>query len=93
MSIGLGHCIGILGTSLGGEAPDGNPSSLILTVDSDTQISGSFTIGSTNQDGHRVYISTDNITFTLDQTLTGTDNTFTTTGLIENTTYYFRPVS
>lgn len=69
---------------------DGVPLGLLLTTDSDTVISGTFTIGSTNQDGHKVYVSADDITYTLNQTLTGTDNTFETTGLTEGTLYYFK---
>lgn len=66
-----------------------NPSGLALTVISDTEIDGSFTINGTGQDGHKIYISTDNITFTLLDTLTGTDNTFQATELTKGQAYYF----
>lgn len=65
------------------------PSGLVVTDISDSEIDGTFTINGTGMDGHYVYISTDNITFTLNQTLTGADNTFQTTGLTANTIYYF----
>ena len=82
--------IGIPWRRGGASGPDGNPSGLILTVMSNTRIDGTFTIGSTNQDGHNVYISTDNVTFTLNQVLTGSDNTFSATGLTQATTYHFK---
>lgn len=71
--------------------PDGNPSNLVLTVVSDTEIDGTFTEGSTNQDGFRVYISTDNVTFTEKTTVTG--GSFQATGLTANTLYYFYVVA
>lgn len=72
-------------------APDGNPSNLVLTVVSDTEIDGTFTEGSTNQDGFRVYISTDNVTFT--EKTTVTSGSFQATGLTANTRYYFYVVA
>lgn len=65
------------------------PSDLVLTVVSDVRIDGTFTINGTGQDGHKVYISTDNTTFTLLATLIGTDNTFSATGLTA-TLYYVK---
>jgi predicted GH43/DUF377 family glycosyl hydrolase len=65
------------------------PTDLVLTVVSDTRIDGTFTINGTGQDGHKVYTSTDNVTFTLNQTLTGSDNTFSVIGLTQGTLYYF----
>ena len=81
----------------GAVAPDGAPSALILTVDSDTEISGTFTIGSTNHDGHYVYYSDDNITYVkaenVEAVMIGADNTFQVTGLTANTLYYFYVVA
>ena len=86
----LGHALGIPFRRGGGAvAPDGAPSALILTVDSDTEISGTFTIGSTNHDGHYVYFSSNGVDFVLDQTLIGADNDFEKTGLTAGNTYYF----
>lgn len=66
------------------------PSALTLSVISDTQIDGTFTINGSGQDGHKVYISSDGgATYTLNQTLTGADNTFEATGLTAGTLYYF----
>ncbi|HNX01755.1 MAG TPA: fibronectin type III domain-containing protein [Candidatus Cloacimonadota bacterium] len=74
--------------------PNGSPSNLALTVDSDTAISGSFTIGSTNQAGHYAYYSTDQVTWTkatnAEAVMTGSDNTFQITGLTQASLYYVR---
>lgn len=72
---------------------DGVPSDLVLTVDSYEQISGEFVINSTNHIGHKVYISDDNITFTLLTTLTGSQNSFVASGLTPDTIYYFKVVA
>lgn len=71
-------------------APNGDPSSLVLTVLSDTSIKLDWTIGSTNQDGHEIYISTDNVTFTLKGTVTGTTSTYNAESLTAGTLYYFK---
>lgn len=65
------------------------PTGLILTSISDTEIDGEFTINDNGQDGHKVYISTDNLAYNLYQTLIGADNTFQATGLTAGTLYYF----
>lgn len=70
-----------------------NPSELVLTPASATQINGSFTINGTGQDGHKVYISTDGATYTLADTLTGAENTFEISELAERTRYYFKVVA
>lgn len=83
-----------IGSASGVSKPNGNPSSLGLTVVSGTQLDGSFTIGSTNHDGHKVYISTlPNSGFTLNQTLTGNTNTFSLTSLSEGTLYYCKVIA
>lgn len=72
------------------DAAASTPSALALTVISNTQINGTFTINGTGQDGHKVYISSDGgATYSLNQTLTGADNTFSATGLTAGTLYYF----
>jgi hypothetical protein len=64
-------------------------SDLILTVISDTEIDGSFTINGDGQDGYKVYISSDNgATYTLKETLIGSANTFQATGLTADAVYY-----
>jgi hypothetical protein len=86
--IGIGNWSGF---NSGISVPNGSPSALILTVDSDTAITGAFTIGSTNQDGHYVYISTDNgVTYAQTEVVWNTTSNFTKTGLTENTIYYFK---
>lgn len=74
-------------------APNGAPSALSLTVNSDTAITLNWTIGSTNHDGHRIYISTDNVTFTEKGTVTGSTATYQATGLTQGTKYYFYVVA
>lgn len=88
----IGIRLGMMGSQGGGQNWEGSgsvPSDLILTVVSATEIDGTFTINGTGQDGHKVYISTDNVTFALLGTLIGSDNTFSATGLIVDTKYYF----
>jgi hypothetical protein len=80
-------------TGLGVVAPDGAPSALIATVDSDTAITLNWTIGSTNHDGHRIYISTDGVPFTEKGTVTGATDTYNATGLTPYTKYYFYVVA
>lgn len=91
MGLILGNYIGIGRNRGGTSAPDGIPSNLVLTVVSDTEIDGTFTEGSTNQDGFRVYISTDNVTFT--EKTTVLSGSFSATGLTANTLYYFKIVA
>lgn len=92
MWIGIGNSIFRFGEGVNWSAywATRTPSDLVLTVVSDTRIDGAFTINGTGQDGHKVYISTDNVTFTLLDTLTGTDNTFSKTGLTAGTHYWFK---
>ena len=70
-------------------APDGSPSALSLTVNDDTKITANWIIGSTNHDGHRIYISTDGVNFTEKGTVTGATATYQATGLTAGTKYYF----
>lgn len=74
-------------------APNGAPSALTLTVNDDTKITLNWTIGSTNHDGHRIYISTDGVTFTEKGTVTGSTATYQATGLTQGTQYYFYVVA
>jgi len=69
--------------------PNGSPSGLTLTVDSDTQITAHWTNGATNQDGTKVYISTDAINYTLKGTVSGSSTSLAVTGLTAGTRYYF----
>lgn len=80
----------IIGNRHGVSAPDGSPSALTLTVDSDTAITLNWTIGSTNHDGHSIERSTDGVTYTEIGTVTGSTATLTDTGLTEFTTYYYK---
>lgn len=90
MSYSLGYSF----SSLNGEVSvNGSPSSLVATVLSDTSIKLDWSIGSTNQDGHRIYYSTDGINYTLKGFVTGTTVTYTATGLTETTKYYFYVVA
>lgn len=76
------------------EAPNGSPSALTLTVDSDTAITLNWTIGSTNHDGHRLYMSTDGgVNYSLKASVTGSTNTVQATGLTAGTLYYFYVVA
>jgi hypothetical protein len=68
-------------TGLGVVAPNGAPSALILTVVDDTTIKLDWTNGSTNHDGHRIYISTDGVTFSANSTVLGATATKQVTGL------------
>lgn len=69
------------------------PSGLVLTATTDTQIDGLFTINGTGQDGHKVYISDDGVTYTLAETLTGSDNTFSIAELTSGTKKYIKVVA
>ena len=83
----------IMGARSGGAAVtlDGVPSNLVLTVDSDTQITATFESTSANQEGYRLYISTDGMTFT--EKTTGTGLSLVASGLTANTLYYFYVVA
>jgi hypothetical protein len=81
--------IGITLGSGGVSKPNGNPSSFSLTKVNTSSLQFDFTIGSTNQDGHYIYLSlTETGGYFLAKTVTGTTNTGTITGLDEGTLYY-----
>jgi len=96
MSICIGNHISIGGGG-GAAKPNGAPSNLILTSTSDTSILGTFIIGSTNQDGHYAYYSTDNTNWTkainASAVMLDADNSFIITGLTANTLYYVKVCS
>jgi len=69
--------------------PDGAPVNLTVVVDSNTAATLNFDIGSTNHDGHRIYISTDGVTFTENSTVLGAVATKQVTGLTAATQYWF----
>jgi hypothetical protein len=70
------------------------PSALILTVLSDTEIKLDWTNGADEDyDGLRIYSSTDGTTFTAAGTVAANVETYTATGLTEDTTYYFYVVA
>ena len=61
----------------GSSAPNGAPSALILTVVDDTTIKLDWTNGSTNEDGLRIYMSSDNgVTFTEKGTVVSATDTY-----------------
>lgn len=91
IKIGIGTNLQIKGG--GSTGVNGNPTNLTLSVILDVQINLSWTIGSTNQDGHRIYISTNGINFTLKGTVAGTTATYSATGLTAGTKYYFYVVA
>ncbi len=70
---------------------DGVPSGLALTVVDNNTLGVSFSSTSTNQDGYRAYISTDNSTFTEHTTNAGTS--FNLTGLTSGILYYVKIVA
>lgn len=69
------------------------PTLLSATAISDVRIDLAWTVNSTNRDGHRIYISTDNVTFTLKGTVLGATAVYSATGLTSATTYYFKVVA
>jgi hypothetical protein len=85
--MGIGIC-NVIGGGGGAAKPDGAPFNLVLTVDSDSQISGVFESTSTNQDGYEVAISTDGTTYTLKTTVTGLS--FVASSLTQATIYYLK---
>jgi hypothetical protein len=94
MSIGLPFAISFNNRQLGGavipDPPDAAPSDGVLTVLSDTSIKFDFTINATNADGHSIERSTDGVTYTEIDTVTGSTATFTDTGLTGGTIYYYK---
>ena len=94
MGFALGFGLGLRSkTSTGSGSVNGNPSALTLVSTTETTQSWSFVNGATNQEGNYVYFSTDGVTYNLDQTLTGTTNTFSKSGLTQYTYYYWKVVS
>ncbi len=80
------------GGGSGPSGPDGVPSNLVLTVISSTEISASFDSSSTNQDGYRLYMSSDNgDTYSIKAT--GTGLTLSATGLVQDSYYLFYVVA
>ena len=69
---------------------DGDPSDLVLTVISNTEIQLDWTIGSTNHDGHSIERSPDNITWSEIDTVLGSTDTYNNTSLTAGTLYYYR---
>jgi hypothetical protein len=66
------------------------PSDLVASVKSDTEIDLYWTNnGTPDYTGHKIYISTDNINFTLKDTIASIGTTHTIDGLTANTLYYF----
>jgi len=70
------------------------PSALILTVVSDVRIDATWTDSAeTGADGYKVYISTDNATWTLDDTVAVGAQASSITGLTQATIYYVKVVA
>ena len=65
------------------------PSSLIVTAQTDTTITFSWTAGADAPEGFKLKISTDNVTFTDKATVNGSTTTAHATGLAAGTLYYF----
>lgn len=75
-------------------APDGSPSALIVTGITDTTQTFSYTIGSTNHDGHRLYMSTDGgVNYSLKASVLGATSIIQATGLTAGALYYFYVVA
>jgi lysophospholipase L1-like esterase len=92
----IGNAIGIpFRRHSGGAAAaaiiDGVPSNLTLTVVNDVQINLSWTIGSTNQDGHSIERSLTGINgWSEIATVLGATATYNNTGLTQATQYFYR---
>ncbi|MFN7138617.1 MAG: putative Ig domain-containing protein, partial [Limisphaerales bacterium] len=69
------------------------PSALTATAVSDVQINLSWTDNSSNEDGFRIFRSTDGTTFTAITTVGANVKTFSNTGLSGNRTYWYRVTS
>lgn len=91
MSIGICSAVGF-GKKKGGSVII-IPTELILTVVSETSIKLDWTDNSDNEDGFRIYISTDGINFTEKGTVVADIETYTATALTANTLYYFYVVA
>lgn len=80
--------IGIIPTFLN-ENINGAPSELTAVAVSFSQIDLSWTIGSTNHVGHKIYISEDGEEFTELDAVLGAENSYSATELEEDTQYWF----
>lgn len=65
------------------------PSALTATYVSSTALNLAWTNGTTECDGHRIYYSTDNVTFSILDQVGPEDTTYAATGLTEDELYYF----
>jgi len=90
-SLRLGLGLDIMGSNVN-QTPAA-PTLLAATVYDDVRIDLAWTVNATGQDGHRIYISTDNVTFTEKGTVSGTTATYSATSLTANTQYYFKVVA
>jgi hypothetical protein len=70
--------------------PNGKPSALTVTNLTCNSQRIDFTIGATNQTGHIIENSLDGVTFTEHGRVSGATATYTATGLLPNTLYYWR---
>jgi len=68
------------------------PSVTVINI-SNTQIDFNLTITSLNQDGHKLYISTDGVNYSLKTTITGIATIASATGLTAGVLYYFYVVA
>ncbi|MDB6122084.1 MAG: N-acetylmuramoyl-L-alanine amidase family 2 [Pedosphaera sp.] len=71
----------------------GAPSALVATAVAQDQINLTWTQGSGNEDGFKIFRSTDNVTFTQVGTAGINATSFSNTGLVGNTRYYYKVVS
>lgn len=68
------------------------PTNLVATPQSTTQINLAWNDNATNEDGYYVYRSADGISFTLLSTEAANTTTYNDTGLTESTVYYYKIV-
>ena len=69
------------------------PNNLVGVLASSSRVDLTFDVNDTKQDGHRIYISTDDVSYTEKGTVSGLTETYSATGLTANTTYYFKVVA
>ena len=69
------------------------PSSLTATAVSETQIDLTWADSNTDEDGFRIYVSTDAINYIEDGTAAADATTYSVTGLTSGTLYYFKVVA
>jgi surface protein len=69
------------------------PSNLIVTAQTDTTITFSWTAGADQPEGYRIYFSTDGTTYTEKGAVAGNVTTYQATGLTAGTLYYFKVVA